>query len=69
MLLGLDFDNTIAGYDWAFTNAARRRFYVSKTAIYSKREIKEITRSLSNGEEKWKALQGEVYGRGMKNAI
>lgn len=68
MLLGIDFDNTIAGYDGVFTTAARERGYITGSDPLAKLEIRNRIRALNEGEEKWMALQGEVYGKRMKDA-
>ena len=68
MLIGIDFDNTLACYDHAFTLAARERGLVSEANDLSKLEVRDCVRALENGEEHWKALQGEVYGKHMGEA-
>ena len=68
MHVGLDFDNTIAGYDSVFIAVARARGILNDPAVNSKSTVRTRVRALENGEEKWMALQGEVYGMRMKNA-
>lgn len=68
MLIGIDFDNTIAGYDGVFTSAARERGYITGNGPLAKLDIRTRIRALEAGEEKWMALQGEVYGKRMKDA-
>ena len=68
MHVGLDFDNTIAGYDAVFISAARARGWLDDPVAQSKLAVRSAVRTLENGEQKWMTLQGEVYGRLMKNA-
>ncbi len=68
MLIGIDFDNTLARYDQAFTDAARAHGLIASLDDLSKLEVRARVRSLEHGEEKWKALQGEVYGKRMGEA-
>jgi len=66
--IGLDFDNTIACYDHVFTAAARDRGYLADKGPLNKLEVRARVRALDGGEQKWMALQGEVYGKRMKDA-
>lgn len=68
MLIGLDFDNTLAGYDKVFSEAARAHGYIDSSSTLSKLEVRTRVRKLSDGETKWMALQGEVYGKRMRHA-
>ena len=68
MHVGLDFDNTIAGYDAVFASVARHQGLIHNPAVHSKLAIRESIRALEDGEQKWMALQGQVYGKFMKNA-
>ena len=68
MLIGIDFDNTLACYDRAFSLAARERGLVSEANDLSKLEVRDCIRALDNGEEHWRAVQGEVYGKHMGKA-
>ena len=68
MRVGLDFDNTIARYDQAFAAAAVRRGWVDESRTQSKARVKAAVLSLEDGERRWMALQGEVYGRGIHEA-
>jgi hypothetical protein len=67
--IGIDFDNTVAGYDRAFTLEARRAGWLAPgSAIMSKRAVREAVRALADGETKWQMLQARVYGPGMPEA-
>jgi len=73
MLIGIDFDNTIAAYDALFVDAARRLFglvmMVPPTGGGSaKTAIRDALRAEAGGEQRWQALQAEVYGRRMAEA-
>jgi hypothetical protein len=68
MRIGLDFDNTIIQYDEVFLRAAGQRGLLSPGFTGSKQEIRDAIRCLADGEMKWQALQGYVYGRGIGGA-
>ncbi len=68
MLIGLDFDNTLAGYDRVFSDAARAHGYINAQNTLSKLDVRTRVRALPDGENRWMALQGEVYGKRMKGA-
>lgn len=68
MRIGIDLDNTLICYDFAFLSAARAKNYVSEKYIANKDDLKkEIL--LIHGMEAWKGLQGYVYGQGIDEAI
>src|SRR5262249_43768514 len=69
MRVGIDFDNTIAGYDRLFVTAARERNWVAADFCGTKRELRDAVRLLPDGEIKWQMLQGEVYGQRMPEAV
>lgn len=68
MLIGLDFDNTLAGYDHVFSDAAREHGFIQGASPLSKTEVRTHVLGLKGGEKKWMALQGEVYGKRMHGA-
>jgi hypothetical protein len=68
MRIGLDFDNTIIRYDDVFRQAAKARGLVSSDFAGAKREVREAIWLLPDGEPKWQALQGYVYGKGIEDA-
>ena len=73
MVIGIDLDNTIIDYNNAFRYTALNLNILSKDWIkknisnssvyYQKSLIKKQILSLKNGNYKWEALQGQVYGR------
>jgi hypothetical protein len=69
MRIGLDFDNTIISYDDVFWQAAQDRGLVGPNLCGSKQQIRDFVRQLPDGEKKWQALQGYVYGRGIEDAV
>ncbi len=68
MRIGIDFDNTIAGYDRVFRAAAADMGMISEDFTGGKREIRDAIRLLDDGENKWQRLQGRVYGKLMAEA-
>ncbi len=68
MLIGLDFDNTIAEYDRAFNCMAKSAGFVDRNFVGGKREVRTALRKEEGGEIKWQELQGQVYGKGMSLA-
>ncbi len=68
MLIGIDFDNTIAGYDEVFALAGKAEGLLEPRFSGPKREIRDYIRTLENGERLWMALQGRVYGVHMAKA-
>jgi hypothetical protein len=67
--IGIDFDNTIVGYDKVFLAVARERHLVSERFVGDKRAIRDAVRLLPDGELKWQRLQGYVYGTGISDAV
>jgi hypothetical protein len=68
MRIGLDFDNTMIRYDEVFRQAANERGLLPGDFSGSKQQIRDAIRHLRDGELKWQALQGYVYGKGIQNA-
>jgi len=66
--IGLDFDNTLAGYDEVFAEAARERGLVGTDFRGGKREVRDLCRARPGGETDWMRLQGRVYGALMPHA-
>ena len=67
MLIGVDFDNTIACYDQVFPQAALDRGLVPAGVSHTKHTVREHLRAVGN-EPAWTELQGAVYGPLMKDA-
>jgi hypothetical protein len=68
MRIGIDFDNTIAGFDDVFVAAARAMGLVDAWYRGHKRALRDTIRGLPDGELAWQRLQGRVYGAGMASA-
>ena len=68
LIIGIDFDNTIACYDHLFMKAAADIAGLSQTEGKTKKEIRDQVRNLSHGEKKWQMMQAEVYGPQMSSA-
>ena len=62
MRIGIDFDNTIVGYDSLFFAIAHERGLIDTGVAADKRSIRDHVRSLPDGETAWRELQAEVYG-------
>ena len=68
MLIGIDFDNTIACYDKVFRKVAKNQKIVNKNWIGKKTDLKKLILKSKGGKELWMKIQGMVYGQYMKNA-
>lgn len=64
MLIGVDFDNTVACYDGIFHRAGRERNLIPESVGRSKAEVRDHLRRAGR-EDDWTALQGYVYGARM----
>jgi len=62
MLLGLDFDNTLIGYDKLFHHVAVAQDLVPERIAVNKIAVRDYLRE-QNREDDWTRLQGAVYGR------
>jgi hypothetical protein len=69
MRIGIDFDNTLIGYDDVFLAAARERNLVGSGFVGSKQAVRDAIRLLPDGELAWQHLQGHVYGKGIDRAV
>lgn len=68
MRIGIDFDNTIAGYDRAFVSLAVEQGMMSPGIANTKTEVRDFLRAQDGGEQEWQRLQGRVYGAEMGRA-
>jgi hypothetical protein len=68
MRIGVDFDNTIAGYDAVFARLAAERGLVLDTPIGGKRALRDRLRRCAGGERAWQGLQAKAYGESMSEA-
>lgn len=68
MRIGIDFDNTIAGYDALFGVLAGELGLLDGVPPASKTLVRDALRAQPGGEQKYQRLQGQVYGRYMARA-
>ena len=68
MIIGLDFDNTIVGYDDLILRAAVSRGLVPAGQRANKKEVRDRIRELPDGEIEWQKVQALVYGPMMPEA-
>lgn len=66
--LGLDFDNTLIGYDRLFFERAHAEGLVPEALSPTKVAVRDHLRSVGR-EDDWTVLQGEVYGPLIDGAI
>ena len=69
MILGFDFDNTIICYDNLFYRCALDHGWISEKESPKKNDIRNAVRKLQDGENKWRQLQLEVYGKRISKAV
>ncbi len=63
MLIGIDLDNTIINYEYAFKEGLKYLNINFVENLSSKKEIRDYLRRINNGEIHWQKLQGLVYGK------
>ena len=68
MRIGIDFDNTIAGYDQAFVGLAVEWGLIPDGAAKTKTEVRDTLRAQDGGEHDWQRLQGRIYGAELARA-
>jgi hypothetical protein len=68
VIIGIDFDNTIASYDEPMHRMAVGRGLIPPALPKNKKLIRDAIRALEDGESKWRALQVHAYGPGMTEA-
>ena len=68
MRIGIDFDNTIAGYDRLFGAIGRDQHWIDDTFRGTKKDIRDAVRLLDDGEAKWMRMQALAYGTHMSQA-
>jgi len=65
LIIGIDFDNTIACYDNVFCSVASTLGLIKNDEVLSKKDVKKSILSQSDGDVIWQKLQGQVYGKYM----
>lgn len=68
-VVGIDFDNTIIGYDNVMRSVAARRGYISSDGPTDKRSIRDLIWLRPDGDVDWQRVQGEVYGSRIGEAV
>ena len=68
MLIGLDFDNTIACYNDVFSSEAKIKGLVHKEWKGNKQDLKLLISAKETGQTIWQTMQGQVYGPSMQKA-
>jgi hypothetical protein len=68
MRIGIDFDNTIVSYDALFHQLALEKALIPANLAANKTAVRDHLR-VTNREEQWTLMQGEVYGPRMELAI
>ncbi len=68
MIIGVDFDNTIAGYDELFCELAADAGVIEPGVVATKQSIRDLVRATPNGETMWRRLQASAYGERMQEA-
>lgn len=68
MIIGVDFDNTIATYGDLMYKIAVGAGFVNKNVVANKQAIRNAIRALPDGEKKWRIVQAKAYGPYMKEA-
>jgi hypothetical protein len=68
VIVGVDFDNTIASYDVLMYRLATEWGLIDPGLDRSKKLIRDAIRHLPDGESKWRRLQTHCYGVGISEA-
>lgn len=68
LIIGVDFDNTIVGYDRLFHQVALSKGLIPANLPQEKESIRNYLRKIDQ-EACWTKLQGDVYGTYMHEAI
>ena len=69
MLIGIDFDNTIAGYDDIFVAVAIEMGFLERGRASDKTGVREALIGQPGGEQNWMRVQGRVYGANIDGAV
>ncbi len=67
MRIGIDLDNTIVCYDGLFHDEAVARGWIERTVSTDKESVRRAFCD-ADREDRWTAIQGEVYGRRIRDA-
>jgi hypothetical protein len=67
-IIGIDFDNTLIGYDEVFFNHALRLNLIGPKVAKLKKNVRDQIRRQKDGEITWQKLQAFAYGQGISQA-
>lgn len=67
--IGVDFDNTIAGYDKLIHEIAIAENLIDPSIIPGKKIVRDAIRCGPDGETRWRHVQAKVYGPEIRNAV
>ena len=67
-LIGVDFDNTLVGYDELIYEVARDRGLVNEEIPRRKQAIRDVIRQSAGGDRAWQEVQTVVYGERIAQA-
>ncbi|MBI3129748.1 MAG: haloacid dehalogenase-like hydrolase [Acidobacteria bacterium] len=67
LCIGVDLDNTILRYDVVFHRVALEQGLIPATLAVTKEAVRDHLRAIGR-EDEWTLLQGEVYGRRLREA-
>ena len=67
-VIGVDFDNTLVGYDELMTTIATQRGLIPLAPVEGKKGLRDKIRQLPDGETEWQKLQAIAYGVKMGEA-
>lgn len=67
-IIGVDFDNTIVGYDDVMYDTALAWRLIPEGMTKNKKQIRDAIRQLPEGEIHWQKLQAFIYGESMHKA-
>jgi len=65
--IGIDFDNTIVCYDTLFRQVALEQGLIPADLPENKGAVRDYLRT-AGMEDRWTAMQGDVYGKRMNEA-
>lgn len=66
--IGIDFDNTIIAYEEVFCAVAKSCGLIEPDFFGGKQAVRDTIRQLPEGEVAWQRLQGQVYGKKVRDA-
>lgn len=68
-IIGIDFDNTIIGYDHLIRSEAVKRSLIDETVPTWKKAMRDAIRLQPGGEIAWQKIQAAIYGPKIHQAV